>query len=96
MDSFGPAVFRRLGGSIRHVLTSNSVGPELLDEEEEEVIRRLDSEALREGLKEVLQSMRREMPARTLLQRRSHGLPRPLSFTLQGSVSLGSTPRTRC
>ena len=44
---------QKLGCSIRHVQTSNSAGPELLDEEEEEVIRRLDSEALREGLKEV-------------------------------------------
>ncbi|CAJ1332951.1 unnamed protein product, partial [Effrenium voratum] len=54
---------QKLGCSIRHIQTANSlVGQDPADEEEEEVIRRLDSEALREGLKEVLNSMQRDLP----------------------------------
>mmetsp|Transcript_64232 Transcript_64232/g.150818 ORF Transcript_64232/g.150818 Transcript_64232/m.150818 type:complete len:652 (-) Transcript_64232:233-2188(-) len=65
----------KLGCSIRHVASTNSAQhPDLKDEGEEEVIKRLDSEALREGLKEVLNSMQRDRSVSqpvTLLQRRT-------------------------
>lgn len=64
----------KLGCSIRHIASSNSsTYPDLMDEEEEEVVKRLDSEALREGLREVLNSMQRDLPNSrpvTLLERR--------------------------
>ncbi|OLP97646.1 hypothetical protein AK812_SmicGene19998 [Symbiodinium microadriaticum] len=64
----------KLGCSIRHIASSNSsTYPDLMDEEEEEVVKRLDSEALREGLREVLSSMQRDLPNSrpvTLLERR--------------------------
>lgn len=81
---------QKLGCSIRHIQTSQSTGGhEMADEEAEEVVRKLDSEALQEGLREVLQSMQRgddwqcnrvlSGAAQTLLERRSHGLLRKKS-----------------
>jgi len=80
---------QKLGCSIRRIQTVQTAqstgGHEIADEEEEEVIRKLDSETLREGLREILQSMQKHDSvkmndaAQTLLERRFHGLPRKSS-----------------